>query len=56
VHNRLKRIKAFFVSLSASLGVALLAANGSAAIASSLEEERIQSRLNWTPLKQVAKT
>ena len=32
------------------------AANGPAAIASSREEERIQSRLNWTPLKQVAKT
>lgn len=29
---------------------------GSLAMASSLEEERIQTRLNWTPLEQIAKS
>ena len=31
----------------------MLAVWGSAAIASSIEEERVKTRLNWTPLKLV---
>jgi len=34
----------------------LLLFSGSLATASSLEEERVQTRLNWTPLEQVAKS
>lgn len=52
----LKRIKTLFDHLGAGVGVFVSLTFGSLAMASSLEEERIQTRLNWTPLKQIAKS
>lgn len=51
----LKRFNAFLAYLGVWVGVVVLLVFGSLSSASSLEEERVQTRLNWTPLKQIAK-
>lgn len=52
----LKRFNDFFAYLRAGVGVSALLISGSLASATSLEEERVQTRLNWTPLQQVAES
>ena len=51
-----KPFNAFFAYLGVRVGVLVLLVFGSAASAASLEEERVQTRLNWTPLKKIAKS
>ena len=49
----LKRFNAFFTYLSVGVGVLVPLVFTQLASAASLEEERVQTRLNWTPLKQI---
>ena len=56
MHKTLKRKYAFYASLCTGVLAALPIVCGPAAIASSIEEERVQTRLNWTPLKLVPET
>ena len=52
----LKRFNAFFTCLGVGVGVLVPLVFTPLASAASLEEERVQTRLNWTPLKQIAKS
>ncbi|MEK9528603.1 MAG: LptA/OstA family protein, partial [Gammaproteobacteria bacterium] len=52
----LKPFNAFFAYLAVRAGAFALLVFGSLASATPLEEERVQTRLNWTPLKQIAKS
>ena len=52
----LKPFNAFFAYLAVRAGAFALLVFGSLASATPLDEERVQTRLNWTPLKQIAKS
>ena len=52
----LKRFNAFFTYLGVGVGVLVPLVFNPLATAASIEEERVQTRLNWTPLKQIPKS